>query len=260
MRRKQSEKLTAIAAAALAVFTRDGFAAAQVADIAREAGLSVGTLYLYADGKQALFELALRVAALEPDPGRNVDVAALPLRARGMEATALVLDDVIGQRARWPVLKAAVRAGAPRDVDTEIAAIVGELFDLLSGAGAVIWLFDRCAWELPWMRDIYLDRMRAPYFGDLARYVKRRRKLGHFDSGKQAAAVSRAVVEMVAWMAMHHARDPGTVQFDAAAARRACVAIACGGLLGRRLCGSDDGARRRAPSRRGRDRRAAMSA
>ena len=63
LRRKQLARLTAIATAALDVFTRDGFGSAQVVDIARRAGLSVGTLYLYADGKQALFELAVRAAA-----------------------------------------------------------------------------------------------------------------------------------------------------------------------------------------------------
>jgi AcrR family transcriptional regulator len=232
LRRKQSKKLTAIAAAALAVFTRDGFAAAQVADIAKEAGLSVGTLYLYADSKQALFELALRTAVPEANADRDVDLSALPLRARGMEATAALLDGRVRQRARWPVLKAALRANAPRDVDSEIAAIVGELFDLLSRGRAMIWLLDRCAWELPWLRDIYVERVRGPYFGDLARYVRRRRKMPHLGGGKYPAAMSRAVVEMIAWMAMHHARDPGEVQFDHTAARRACVAIACGGLLG----------------------------
>jgi AcrR family transcriptional regulator len=232
VRRKQSQKLTDIAAAALAVFTRDGFAAAQVADIAREAGLSVGTLYLYADSKQALFELALRSAAPEADASRDSDLSALPLRARGMEATAALLDGTIHQRARWPVLKAALRASAPRDVDSEIAAIVGELFDVLSRGRAMIFLLDRCAWELPWLRDIYLERMRGPYFSDLARYVKRRGKMPRLGGGKYPAAMSRAVVEMVAWMAMHHARDPGAVQFDHAAARRACIAVACGGLLG----------------------------
>jgi AcrR family transcriptional regulator len=233
LRRKQPEKLTAIAAAALAVFTRDGFAAAQVADIAREAGLSVGTLYLYADSKQALFELAVRAAAPEADAGRDVDLAALPLRARGIEVTAALLDEAVRQRARWPVLKAALRASAPPDVDSEIAAIIGELFDLLLRGRAMIWLFDRCAWELPWLRDIYVERMRGPYFGDLARYVTRRGKMPHLGGGKYPAAASRAVIEMVAWMAMHHARDPGTVRFDQAAAKRACIAIACGGLLGR---------------------------
>jgi AcrR family transcriptional regulator len=233
LRRKQPEKLTAIAAAALAIFTRDGFAAAQVSDIAREAGLSVGTLYLYADSKQALFELAVRAAALGADAGRDVDHAALPLRARGMEATAALLDDVVRQRAQWPALKAALRANAPRDVDKEIAAIVGELFDSLSRGRAMIWLLDRCAWELPWLRNIYVERMRDPYFGDLARYVRRRGKMTHLGGGTYPAAISRAVVEMVAWMAMHRARDPGAAaQFDQAAARHACIAIACGGLLG----------------------------
>jgi len=223
--------LTAIAVAALAVFTRDGFAAAQVADIARQAGLSVGTLYLYADSKQALFELAVRTAAPEPNARRDIDLAALPLRALGIEVTAAFLDDAVRQRARWPVLKAALRASAPRDVDSEIAAIVGELFDLLSHGRAMIWLFDRCAWELPWLRNIYVERMRGPYFGDLARYVRRRGKMPRLGGGKYPAAVSRAVVEMVAWMAIHHAQDPDPVQFDHAAARRACIAIACGGLL-----------------------------
>jgi len=232
LRRKRPEKLTAIAAAALAVFTRDGFTAAQVADIASEAGLSVGTLYLYADSKQALFELAVRAAAPEADAGRDVDFAALPLRARGMDAIAAFLDDAVLQRARWPVLKAALRATCPRHVDTEIAAIVGELFDLLSRGRAIIWLLDGCAWELPWLRDIYVERMRGPYFGDLARYVKRRGKMPHFGGGQYPAAISRAIVEMVAWMAMHRTRDPGAIQFDQAAARRACIAIACGGLLG----------------------------
>jgi len=175
-----------------------------------------------------------------------------------MEATALVVDDEIRQRSRWPVLKAALRESAARDVDAEIAAIVGELFDLLSRAGAMIWLFDRCAWELPWLRDIYLERMRGPYFGDLARYVRRRRKLGHLGGGSHAAAMSRAVIEMVAWMAMHRARDPGTAQFDQAAARHACIAIARGGLLGRTSRGGGDGLRPRPPDRRGRDRQPAM--
>jgi AcrR family transcriptional regulator len=243
LRRKQPEKLTAIAAAALAVFTRDGFSATQVADIASEAGLSVGTLYLYTDSKQALFELAVRAAASEADAGRDVDLATLPLRARGMESTAALLDDVVRQRARWPALKSALRANASRDVDSEIAAIVGELFDLLSRGRTMIWLLDRCAWELPWLPDIYVERMRSPYFDDLARYVRRRGKASHLGGGKYPAAVSRAVVEMVAWMAMHRVQDPGAVQFDEAAARHACIVIACGGCLARASPSGHDGLR-----------------
>jgi AcrR family transcriptional regulator len=233
LRRKQPARLNAIATAALAVFTRDGFASAQVADIAKAARLSVGTLYLYAEGKQALFELALDAAVPGADVGRDVDVAALPLRARGLQATGARLDQLLRRHARWPALKAALRAPVPaRNVEAEIACVIGELFDLLSRGRAMIWLLERCAWELPRLRETYLERMRGPYFGDLARYVTRRRGPVVGERGEHPAAVSRAVVEMVAWMAMHRTREPIAQPFDAAAARQACIAVACGGLLG----------------------------
>jgi AcrR family transcriptional regulator len=232
LRRKQLARLTAIATAALEVFTRDGFSSAQVVDIAKKAGLSVGTLYLYADSKQALFELAVRVSALGADVSRDVDLATLPLGARGMDATAVLLATAIHRGARWPVLKAALRVIAPRDVDAEIAAIVSELFDLLSRARPLIWLLDRCAWELPQLRDVYLEGVQKPYFGDIARYVRKRRRRPPGSRGENPAAIGRAVVEMVAWMAMHRARQPVALPFDTAAARDACIAIASGGLLG----------------------------
>jgi hypothetical protein len=50
--------------------------------------------------------------------------------------------------------------------------------------------------------------------------------------GEHPAAIGRAVVEMVAWMAMHRARETAALPFDADAARCACIAVACGGLLG----------------------------
>jgi AcrR family transcriptional regulator len=237
LRRKQLARLTTIAAAALEVFTCDGFHSAQVVDIAKKAGLSVGTLYLYADSKQALFELAVRAAALGADVGRDVDLATLPLRARGMEATAVLLANTIHQRARWPVLKAALRAIAPRDLDAEIAAIVSELFELLSRERTMIWLLDRCAWELPRLRDVYVEGVRKPYFGDIARYVKKRRRMPSGGRGEDPAAIGRALVEMVAWMAMHRARVPIAPPFDTAAARDACIAIASGGLLGTSIRG-----------------------
>jgi len=227
--------LTAIATAALDVFTRDGFHSAQVVDIAKSAGLSVGTLYLYADSKQALFELAVRRAALGADVGRDLDLATLPLRAQGMDATAVLLANTIHQRARWPALKTALRAVAPRDVDAEIAAIVNELFDLLLRARPMLWLLDRCAWELPRLRDVYLEGVQNPYFGDIALYVRKRRRMPPGSRGEDPAAIGRALVEMIAWMAMHRARQPVALPFDTAAARDACIAIASGGLLGTRV-------------------------
>ena len=137
------------------------------------------------------------------------------------------------RRCRCAVFKAALRAPVPaRNVEAEIAGVIGELSDLLSRGRARIWLLERCAWELPQLRETYLERMWRPYFGDLARYVTRRRGPALGGRGEHPAAVGRAVVEMVAWMAMHRTRHPIAQRFDTATARQACIAVACGGLLG----------------------------
>src|SRR5262245_52458161 len=50
----------AILAAALAVFSESGFDAARLDDVAKRAGVAKGTLYLYFEHKEALFEELVR--------------------------------------------------------------------------------------------------------------------------------------------------------------------------------------------------------
>ena len=53
-----------ILAAALTVFAETGFSRSRLEDVARAAGVSKATLYLYFDGKQAIFEALVRSAVL----------------------------------------------------------------------------------------------------------------------------------------------------------------------------------------------------
>lgn len=48
--------------AALDVFVRQGFAATRIQDVAQQAGVTTGTVYLYYTGKEALFEAAVLTA------------------------------------------------------------------------------------------------------------------------------------------------------------------------------------------------------
>ena len=59
-RRRKEERPGEIVAAALALFTEKGFAAARLDEVARRAGVSKGTLYLYFDSKEALFRAVVR--------------------------------------------------------------------------------------------------------------------------------------------------------------------------------------------------------
>src|SRR3569623_1190147 len=58
--RRAEERPREICAAALAIFADKGFAAARLEDIARRAGVSKGTLYLYFKDKEDLFRAVVR--------------------------------------------------------------------------------------------------------------------------------------------------------------------------------------------------------
>src|SRR5436309_8676849 len=58
--RRKDERPAELLAAALEVFVEHGFAAARLADVARRAGVTKGTLYLYFDSKEALFKAVVR--------------------------------------------------------------------------------------------------------------------------------------------------------------------------------------------------------
>src|SRR5512134_341102 len=61
------ERRTAILEAALRVWAKRGFDGTSVAEVAREAGLTKGTLYLYFPSKQSLLVEVLRRYSLRPD-------------------------------------------------------------------------------------------------------------------------------------------------------------------------------------------------
>lgn len=58
--RRKAARPGEIVASALELFVEHGFAATRLEDVARRAGVSKGTVYLYFDSKEALFEAVVR--------------------------------------------------------------------------------------------------------------------------------------------------------------------------------------------------------
>lgn len=63
-RRRKEARPGELAAAALELFVDKGFAATRIDDIAKRAGVSKGTIYLYFDSKEALFKAAVEATML----------------------------------------------------------------------------------------------------------------------------------------------------------------------------------------------------
>lgn len=83
--RRKEARPAEILEAALGVFAEKGFAAARLDEVARRAGISKGTLYLYFDSKEALFEAVVR-SAIVP---RIADAEAMTAAHRGSAADLL---------------------------------------------------------------------------------------------------------------------------------------------------------------------------
>ena len=77
--RRAEDRPREICAAALDVFADKGFAAAKLDEIARQAGVSKGTLYLYFSDKQELFRAVVRAAVVPNLDAMTATVASLDL-------------------------------------------------------------------------------------------------------------------------------------------------------------------------------------
>jgi AcrR family transcriptional regulator len=99
--RRADERPREICAAALEVFAEKGFAAAKLDEIARRAGVSKGTLYLYFRDKQELFRAVVR-SAIVPNI-EAITSAVSALNAPVSDVVRMFLDGFAEREARLPV-------------------------------------------------------------------------------------------------------------------------------------------------------------
>jgi AcrR family transcriptional regulator len=99
--RRADERPREICAAALEVFAEKGFAAARLDEIARRAGVSKGTLYLYFKDKAALFRAVVQ-SAIAPNI-EAVTSAISSLDAPFAEVVRMLLAAFAEREARLPI-------------------------------------------------------------------------------------------------------------------------------------------------------------
>jgi AcrR family transcriptional regulator len=98
---RKGERREAILAAALDEFSARGFAAARLDDVAKRAGVAKGTIYLYFDDKEALFQELVR-GLLTPVVGsiealRDADI---PIRVLADRLVDVFVNEIFGTKRR----------------------------------------------------------------------------------------------------------------------------------------------------------------
>jgi AcrR family transcriptional regulator len=110
-RRRKEARPAELTAAALDLFVEKGFAATRLEDVAVQAGVSKGTLYLYFDSKEALFKAVVREGLL-PALAEGEDLVA-----GYVGSSADLLREVIG--GMWRLIGSQRIGGIPKLVFAE---------------------------------------------------------------------------------------------------------------------------------------------
>ena len=221
-RRQSHDRVDDLVAAGAAVFGQYGYRRTQMADIARQAGVSPGNLYNYIDSKDALFYLVLRQMFGERPVDRPLE---LPLTGASVTVTAEWVKQRLDFVSDFPELERALARRRSRDSSAEIEAIVGELYDVLARMRVGIDMIERSAEDLPELAVVF-GELQSELFSRYERYLRMRQR-SHRITVADPETVAHLIVELCWWAAGRRHRDQhATGISDAAARRAACTFVA----------------------------------
>lgn len=227
-RKRPHDRIDRIADAATAVFIRQGYARAKVADIAGQALVGPGTVYLYAEGKEALFDLALRRAFEDP----TVWKIALPHASPEPGAVADALWRCLRNASHFPLLWLGADSPRPDDIVQELDGILRELYAWLHRYRRGIALINRCGTEWPDVAQLFYRRFWRGGIGRVADYLLRRMGEGAIPTLPDVNAAGHLVVETLTWAAVHREWTPDGAELSDAAIESTALALLMSALCG----------------------------
>ena len=202
------------------VFTSLGYRRTQMADVAKAMGVAPGTLYLYVESKEALFDLVARRAFLD-EPVSELPSLPIPTPAPG--ATLRHLTERIAGERSFPLLdEALARAGTP-DARSEIDAILRQAYDALFRRRRAIKLMDRSALDYPELAAFWFREGRENLMDRISRYLSTRIAAGAFRPVPDVAIAARFILETLVLFAVHRHWDPAPQPMDEPAVKDTLV-------------------------------------
>jgi AcrR family transcriptional regulator len=215
--------------AAFEVFCRQGFERAQVADVAKAMGVAVGTIYLYVEGKEALFDLVVRHTASD-DP-EWLDDIEIPVPAPTPGSTVEFLREVFGRKGQWPHLEAALQTVRAVDPRTELDGVVREQYRLMTRHRRGLVLLMRSALEYPGLAEVFVLGLRKRLLEGLGHYLRARIASGQVRPLADIAATAAVLTQTIAWANLQRPFDPGLNAFAEQTVEDATVDLIVSGLL-----------------------------
>lgn len=222
------KRLRELAEAGMAVFCRQGFERSQMADVAKAMGVAVGTVYLYVESKEALFDLVVRHGSAESADW--LDALEIPVKTPVPGSTVAFLKDVF-DRTGWPLLEAALKAKNVEDAVSELEGILREQYALMHRHRRGLLLLMRSALEFPGLAEVFVHGLRNKLLDHLSRYLAVRTKSGHFRETHDLLATTAAMINAITWANLQRPHDPGLMSLSDEAVEKSTIDLLVRGLV-----------------------------
>jgi AcrR family transcriptional regulator len=219
-RRTPDNRLEQLVEAATAVFIERGYTLTQMADVALALGVAKGTLYLYVESKEALFDLVARYADA---PRPFAKTPSLPIRTPKPGATLRYVRERIAQSQAPATLARALAGSRVDDVRAEFETIVRELYDTLAANRRGIKLLDRSARDYPELAALWFEGGRGGLIALLTQYLDERARRRVVRPVPDTTVAARLIIETVSFWAVHRHSDPHPQVVDEAVAKETVV-------------------------------------
>ena len=219
-RETPADRIAKLIRCAAQVFIAQGYRRTQMADVAAALGVAKGTLYLYVESKEALFDLVTRYSDV---PAPLIGAPVLPIQTpKPGQTLRYVRERLAANRAPQALLKAL--SGRPAaDTRAELEAIVGELYDLLGRNRVGIKLIDSSARDVPELAALWFDGARMGLLGLLTEYLTDRIRRKRLRPAPDVAVAARLIIETLVFWAVHRHWDAAPQAVTDEAARKTAV-------------------------------------
>ena len=227
MRVRPKSWLSDLLEAATKVFIAKGYRQTQMSDIAREMGVSQGTLYNYVESKEALFMLACEhcfsdrpiIPPAEP-PVRSPSFVTMLRKVREQMLSVRVVS-----------LENALRSRKPRDARAELETILREFYFVMERHRRGFDLIERSTGDVPALaKTMYVEGRRGAV-GMFSNYLVERIKSGYFAPVPDPATAARYIIETVTWFARHRHNTPDSEMISDAAALETTIHFLTNALM-----------------------------
>jgi AcrR family transcriptional regulator len=220
-RTRPPDRIADLVRTATQVFIAQGYRRTQMADVATALEVAKGTLYLYVESKEALFDLVVRHAdGAEPLPALSELPFATPKPGQTLRTVRKRLD---ARRAPPTLLKALNGRQATLEPRAEVETISRELYDTLSANRVGIKLMDSSSRDTPELAELWFKGVRTGLVELLHQYLNARFRQKRLRAVPDALVAARLWLETLVFWAVHRHWDPAPMVVTEEAARDTAV-------------------------------------